>query len=308
MRRFLGVLVLLGLAGTLGFFVLTIPRGLPAAELATLPEGDAARGETWFWAGGCGSCHAPERARGDDKFLLGGGLELVTEFGTFVAPNISPHPEDGIGGWNAAEFANAMKRGISPEGRHYYPAFPYASYTRMELADIADLWAFLQTLPPVEGRAADSALNFPYNIRRGLGLWKLAFLDDAPVVAVDPADPVLVRGRYLVEGAGHCAECHSPRNFGGAVDTALWLAGAPAADGPGRIPNITPGEGGIGSWSPGDLTYYFETGFTPDFDSVGGSMVSVQDNLSRLDAADRAAIAAYLGAVPPHASAAPTAP
>ena len=224
---------------------------------------------------------------------------LATGFGDFVAPNISMHPEDGIGSWSAGDFANALLRGVSPEGAHYYPAFPYASYTRMDIADVADLWAFWQTLPAVAGVAPASDLRFPFNIRRGVGLWKLAYLHDDPLVAVTGEDPALLRGRYLVEAAGHCGECHTPRGIGGAMDAARWLAGAPAADGPGRIPNITPGEGGIGGWSAGDIAFYLELGFTPDFDSVGGSMVSVQDNMSRLGAEDRDAIAAYVQAVPP---------
>ena len=303
MRRFLGALAGIALFGGIAFFLLTMPRGLSSREIAALPEGDAARGETWFWAGGCGSCHAADRARGEDKLTLGGGHVLATEFGDFVAPNISMHAEDGIGAWSTADFVNAMKKGVSPDGRHYYPAFPYASFTRMETSDVVDLWAFMRTLPEVEGRAADSDLAFPFNIRRGIGLWKLAFLDDDPVVDVPFDDPVLRRGRYIAEGAGHCAECHTPRGLSGQLDTARWMAGAPVADGPGNVPNITPGDGGIGEWSVADFAYYLETGFTPSFDTVGGSMVSVQDNMSMLEPADREAIAAYFLALPALASA-----
>jgi mono/diheme cytochrome c family protein len=265
------------------------------------PEGDAVRGEAVFWAGGCESCHAAKGAKGDDRLKLGGGQVLATPFGDFVVPNISSDPGDGIGDWTDADFANAMTRGLSPEGRHYYPAFPYASYARMTPQDIADLRAFLATLPAVAGRAPGHDLTFPYSFRRGLGLWKLGFLSDAPAVAVDTADPAVARGQYLVEGPGHCGECHTPRNFAGAVDTTRWLGGAPAAEGEGRVPNITPG-GDLGGWSAGDIEYYLETGFTPDFDTVGGAMVAVQENMAMLEAGDRAAIAAYLKAVPAVAS------
>lgn len=290
---------LLALAGLGGFWALTIPRGLSPEALAALPEGDAARGETLFWAGGCDSCHAPRGASGEDLKRLGGGLELVTDFGTFVAPNISPDPDDGIGAWTAGDFANAMLRGVSPDGRHYYPAFPYASYARMTPGDVADLWAYLQTLPPVEGKAPPHRLGFPFNIRRGVGLWQLAFLSPDPVIEVDGDDPALLRGRYLVEGPGHCGECHTPRNLAGALDLGRWLAGAPNPDGEGRIPNVTPG-GAIADWSTEDIAYYLETGFTPDFDSVGGSMAAVQRNMAELPAADREAMAAYLKVVPAH--------
>lgn len=300
--RVVGWGVVLALLGAAAFWIATIPRPLSDAAAAALPPGDAARGETWFWAGGCVACHAEARAQGDARFRLGGGQELETDFGTFAVPNISPHPRDGIGAWSEADFANAMLRGVSPEGEHYYPAFPYASYIRMQPADVADLWAYLQTLPPVEGRAPETRLSFPYSIRRGVGLWKLAFLSPDPVVAVDESDPALLRGRYLVEGPGHCGECHTPRNVAGAMETGRWLAGAPNPEGSGRIPNITTGEGGIGSWSEDDIAYYLESGFTPDFDSVGGSMAAVQRNISMLAGADRDAIAAYLKAVPPQSS------
>jgi mono/diheme cytochrome c family protein len=195
-----------------------------------------------------------------------------------------------------------MLRGVSPDGRHYYPSFPYTSFTRMQPGDVADLWAFLGTLPAVAGRHPGPDLAFPYGFRRGLGLWKLAFLSDAPAVTVNTSDPAVARGQYLVEGPGHCGECHTPRNFAGALDDSRWLAGAPSPEGPGRVPNITGGEGGIGDWSAGDIAYLLESGFKPDFDTVGGSMVDVQKNLAMLPEADHDAIAAYLKAVPPQAS------
>lgn len=300
--RIVVVLAGLGLISASAFYAATVPRGLPDAVLAQADGGSAGRGETWFWAGGCASCHAAEDAEGDDRLALGGGLVLKTDFGDFVAPNVSMHPRDGIGAWSAGDFAAAVLLGVSPNGAHYYPSFPYTSFARMDPADVADLWAFWQTLPAVEGRPAGHDLDFPYSFRRGIGLWKRAFLDDAPVVEVDVADPLLVRGRYLVEGAGHCGACHTPRMVAGGQDLTRWLAGGPAPEGDGRIPNITPGEGGLGGWSEGDVAYYLESGFTPDFDTVGGAMVDVQKNLEMLEAADREAIAAYLKAVPPHAS------
>lgn len=296
--RALGWLILVLLAGAAGFWFASAPRTLPEATLAALPQGDAVRGETWFRAGGCASCHAAVGAKGDDRLKLGGGRTLVTDFGTFSVPNISPDPADGIGSWTVGDFANAMLRGVAPGGVHLYPAFPYASYTRMRPQDVADLRAYLRTLPPVAGKAPPSDLKFPFGIRRGLGLWKLAFLSDAPVVTLDTSDPKLARGQYLVEGPGHCGECHTPRNVAGALDRARWLGGAPNPEGKGRIPNITP-TGEFGDWSESDIVYFLESGFTPDFDSVGGSMVEVQENMAMLPGSDREAIAAYLKAVPP---------
>lgn len=297
--RALGWLLPVVVAGAAGLWFASAPRTLPETTLAALPQGDPARGETWFWAGGCASCHAAVDAKGDERLKLGGGRQLATEFGTFSVPNISPDPADGIGDWSAGDFANAMLHGVAPGGVHLYPAFPYASYTRMKPADVADLWAYLRTLPPVAGKAPASELGFPFNIRRGIGLWKLAFLSDAPAVALDTSDdPRLARGQYLVEGAGHCGECHTPRNFAGALDKTRWLGGAPNPEGKGRIPDITP-TGDFGDWTEADIVYFLESGFTPDFDSVGGSMVEVQENMAMLEGSDREAIAVYLKAIPP---------
>lgn len=298
MRRLLLILAALALAGLAGFYALTIPRGLSAAEIAALPAGDAGRGERIFQAGGCASCHAPAGAKGEDRLRLGGGQVLRTDFGDFVVPNISNDPKDGIGGWSTGDLANAMLRGVSPQGTHFYPAFPYTSYARMAPGDIADLRAYLATLPAVAGRQPDHALRFPFNLRRGLGLWKLAFLSPKPVLDLPGADPAVKRGQYLVEGPGHCGECHTPRGFAGQLDYARWLGGAPAAEGDGKVPNITRG-GALADWSAGDIAYYLESGFTPDYDSVGGAMVEVQENMALLPAEDREAIAAYLLAVPP---------
>lgn len=298
--RFLLGLVALGAAGFGVFLALTAPgRGDPAA-LAGL-SGDAARGEAVFHIGGCASCHAAPGAEGAARRILSGGLALTTPFGTFVAPNISPGPE-GIGGWSLAAFDDAMRRGVSPEGRHYYPAFPYTSYARMAAEDVADLFAFLGTLPVSDAPSGDHRLSFPFSIRRGLGLWKLAYLSGDPVRPSD--DPVVARGRYLVEGPGHCGECHTPRTPFGGPDLSLWLAGAPNPDGKGRIPNLTPHPGGLG-WSAADIAEYLKSGFTPDYDVAGGSMAEVVKNTAALPDADRAAIAAYLKALPPIAGAAP---
>ena len=216
-----------------------------------------------------------------------------------MAPNISPHPTDGIGGWSVEDLANAMVEGVSPEGEHYYPAFPYASYARMELGDIADLHAFMQTLPPVEGRAPDHSLAFPYNVRRGIGLWKVLHLSREPVLDLANANEQVKAGQYLVEGPSHCGECHTPRDLSGGIVKSDWLAGAVAAEGDGRVPNITPQGSDVGNWSESDIAEYLKSGFTPEFDSAGGAMADVVKNTSMLSDEDRAAIAAYLKAVPP---------
>ena len=295
--------VVLGALAAIVLWVLSAPNPLSAEKVAVLPRGDAARGETVFWAGGCTSCHSARGSKGDDKLVLAGGLELKTPFGTFRAPNISPDLENGLGNWSLEDFANSMKRGVSPSGQHHYPAFPFTSYARMTDGDVADLFAFLKTLPSSANAVPDHDLGFPFNIRRGLGLWKLIYLDPAPVVTLDNPDEKLARGRYLVEALGHCGECHTPRNPIGGPDKTRWLAGGEGPETtssgkPEKIPNITPHQTGLGDWSEKDISYGLETGFTPEFDSFGSSMVAVQENMAKLSAVDREAIAAYLKAVP----------
>ena len=298
--RSLRALVVLIALVFLAAWWLTQPQAITQDDLPE-HEPDPVAGERAFWAGGCASCHATpvdgKRAQGNDKLLLGGGLELDTPYGVFRVPNISSHPDDGIGRWTLVDFVNAMQRGISPDGRHYYPSFPYTSYARMPVEDVMDLRAFLETLPPVEGRVEPHSLGFPWSIRRGIGAWKRRYLDVEPVMPGASAT-LVERGRILVEGAGHCGECHTPRDRFGGLMRERWLAGAPNPEGKGRVPNITPGGDNISQWSAADIAYYLESGFTPEFDTVGGSMVAVQENTAKLSGEDRAAIAAYLKALP----------
>ncbi|MCI1001791.1 MULTISPECIES: c-type cytochrome [Ochrobactrum] len=292
--------------GAAAFWILTTPQKVDSTVLASMKPGDTVRGEQVFWAGGCASCHAAPGAAGDARKVLAGGYELVSDFGTFVVPNISPS-EQGIGTWTIQDFANAMLKGVGKQGEHLYPSFPYTSYTRMEPQDVADLYAFMKTLPPSDNVAAPHKLGFPFNIRRSLGIWKHLYLSDAPAVDIADASDLVTRGQYLTEALGHCGECHTPRNLIGGLQTSQWLAGALSAEtgSDGKksvVPNITTGEGGIGDWSENDIAYALQSGFTPDFDSLGGSMTDVVSNMAHLTEADRAAIAAYLKAIPPHAN------
>lgn len=296
--RFLGGIVVLGALGAGAFLFLTAPERLPAETWATAGEPDLANGERLFHAGGCASCHAAPGAPDDQKRVLAGGLALKSPFGTFHAPNISPDETAGIGAWTLAEFGDAMKRGTGRNGEHLYPSFPYASYARMTVADVRDLYGYLKTLPKSGNVAPEHELPFPFNIRLALGGWKFLYLTEAPRVTLANADETVRHGQYLVEGPGHCGECHTPRDMLGGLKTDQWLAGGPNPEGEGRIPDITPVEGRFGSWSAGDIVNYLETGFTPEFDSVGGAMVSVQKNMAQLPKEDREAIAAYLKAIP----------
>ena len=259
---------------------------------ASLPDHvpDPVNGERLFHAGGCASCHGNR---------LEGGLEISTAFGIFRVPNISPDPEAGIGGWDKLDFINAMKSGVSPAGRHYYPAFPYTSYARMRVEDLLDLKTWLDAYEPVSTAVRGHEISFPWTIRRGIGLWKRFYLDPSPVLDVPAEATQLQHGRYLVEAVSHCGECHTPRNRFGGLQTQYWLAGGSNPDGEGRVPNITPHRDGLADWSERDISRYLKSGFTPEYDTVGGSMADVQENLARLPDSDREAIAAYLLAVPP---------
>jgi mono/diheme cytochrome c family protein len=300
-KRLFAAFAVLAILGGTTFWILTIPHPVPAALLKTALAGhqpDLKNGELLFHIGGCASCHAAKGAKDADRLKLLGGQALATPFGTFHVPNISPDPATGIGNWTIGEVSSAIVSGVSPDGRHYYPAFPYASYARLKIEDAIDLAGYLKTLPPVVNQVAGHDLKFPFNIRRGLGLWKLLYLRTGPVVELTNPTEAVGRGQYIVEGPGHCGECHTPRNLIGGPDLSRWLAGAAVLDGAGRVPDITPAPKALAGWSATDIAYFLEVGFTPGGDSVGGAMVEVVDNMARIPQSDRAAIAAYLKAIP----------
>jgi mono/diheme cytochrome c family protein len=308
-RAWWWALLVVGIAGAIVFYLLTMPKTVPASELPAHTP-DLANGEHMFTAGGCAECHAVPLAKckdtkTKDKHVLAGGRCLKTPFGVFNVPNISPDKETGIGSWSTLDFVNAMKRGIAPGGSHLYPAFPYTSYQRMTYEDLIDLKAFLDSLPAVKNKVPPHELSFPYNIRRGVGLWQLLYVDGKTFAPDPKASAELNRGAYLVEGPGHCGECHSPRNFLGGIIQSEAFAGARNPEGKGRIPNITPSHDGIGDWSADDIAYLLETGNTPDFDVIGGAMAPVQENMAKLKPEDRTAIAAFLKALPPRPDAVP---
>lgn len=292
MRKFLSVCLLLAGVSATALWVLSRPVPLADDAMAGL-TGISEHGETVFWAGGCASCHADPDAKGEDKLILSGGYRIESPFGTFITPNISPGPA-GLGGWSELDLANALKAGVSPERTHLYPSLPYTTYIRMTLQDVADLKSFLDTLPVSDQPSLSHELSFPFNIRRGLGLWKQVNLT-SDWILTDLASPQIERGRYLVEALGHCGECHTPRDMTGGLDRSRWMQGAPNPSGKGKIPAIDPQSL---KWSASDIAYYLETGFTPDYDSAGGQMTKVVESLSHLSPEDRNAIAAYLKALP----------
>jgi mono/diheme cytochrome c family protein len=283
--------VVLGLAV---FWLLTIPATVPASALGAHTP-NIENGRTMYYAGGCSSCHAVPKQK--DGMKLGGGLALRSPFGTFYVPNISPDPKDGIGGWSEAQFVTALTKGTSPSGQHLFPAFPYTAYQHATISDLRDLFAFLKTLPPVSGKVRDHDLRFPFNIRRAVGLWKLLFLHDRPYDPDPSKSAQWQRGAYLTNALAHCAECHSPRNFLGAIVQSRRFAGGPAPDGNGGVPNITATK--LKDWKVEDVAAMLADGTTPDADLVGGSMAEVVSNTAHLSKDDRLAIGEYIKSLPP---------
>lgn len=277
-----------GLLLALAAPVLAADEETPSPDAASA----AARGHYVLFAAGCIACHTKE---GDTAKPLAGGRALKTEFGTFYTPNITQDKETGIGDWTETQFVAALTHGVAPDGKPLYPAFPYTSYAGMRPQDVQDLWAYLKTVEPVSNDVPPHALKFPYNFRSGVSLWKKLYFHPQPFKPNPKKSEAWNRGAYLVETQSHCGECHTPRNFMGAMESGRRLMGGKGPEGD-KIPNITPDKkDGIGAWSKSDLTYFLKTGFLPKGDVVGGSMYDVvNDSTSHLTDADRDAIAVYL--------------
>lgn len=256
---------------------------------------DAKRGEYIFALGGCQGCHTADKEK-----PLAGGRALKTPFGTFYTPNITPDPGTGIGRWTDADLKRALHEGVSPDGSHYFPAFPYTSYTGMTDQDIRDLRAYLFTRQPIVQRNRDHDLDPPFGWRYLMTGWKALFFTEGPQPVPANATAEVRRGAYIVQALGHCGECHTPRNRLGGLDRERWLGGT--SDGPGgAVPNISPHpDKGIGKWSPADIAGLLQSGMTPDGDFVGGEMAEVVEHGgSKMTAEDLNAVAAYLKAIPP---------
>jgi len=255
------------------------------------------QGEYLFRAAGCANCHTDEKNKGAP---LAGWRALETPFGTFYSPNITPDPETGIGRWSEVDFVRALREGISPEGGHYYPAFPYASYTQLTDADLRAIRIYLSNQKPV--RQANKPHELPWYLRSraSLRIWKMLFFNPGPFQPQPDQSAAWNRGAYLATAVAHCGECHTPRNFlGGFKESQRFAGNHDSVDGA-DVPNITPDKKtGIGKWSQSDLVEYLETGAMPDGDYAGNVMAEVIDNsLSHLTKDDRKAIAVYVMSLP----------
>jgi mono/diheme cytochrome c family protein len=265
-----------------------------AATAPALAQGDAKRGEYLMKAGGCLGCHTEEK-KGAAPFA--GGRALKTPFGTFYGPNITPHPQAGIGRWTEADFIRAMRHGTRPDGANYFPAFPYPSFTKISDGDLRDLWAYLRTLPPSAQPSRDHDLWFFFGWRFLVTVWKWFFFTPGPFTGLAGASEIVNRGAYLVQALGHCGECHTPRNFLGGPRTSRFLAGGKTPEGK-DVSNLTPT--GLKKWSDKDLADFLTIGQTPDGDVPAEAMGEVITNTTgQLTPQDLAAMIAYLRSLPP---------
>jgi mono/diheme cytochrome c family protein len=265
---------------------------------ALAQDADPKRGKSLFSAAGCAACHTDVKNKGAP---LAGGRKLKTPFGTFYSPNITPDPLYGIGRWSDKDFIRALREGVAPDGRHYFPVFPYPSYTGITDRDLMDIKAYLFTFPAKATPNKPHKAAPPYGWRFLVPVWKALYFSPGPF-RPDPARPeIWNRGAYLVTALAHCGECHTPRGLFGAIRTDLSLAGNTEGPEGGIVPNITPDrETGIGRWTDGDIKDLLKLGMLPDGDFVGGAMGEVVDGTtSRLSDGDLKAVIHYLRSLPP---------
>jgi mono/diheme cytochrome c family protein len=264
-----------------------------AGTAATADTADE-HGRYVFFAAGCVACHTAD-------LTLAGGRPLETPFGTFYPPNITPSREHGIGSWEGEDFERALRHGINPSGEHYYPAFPYPSYTRMNRADMQALYSYLMRQSPVARKNRSHELHWPFSSRPLVSYWKSDGFRPGAFVPDPARSAQWNRGAYLARALGHCSECHTHRGFLGIPASDRYLAGT--CSGPeGRItPNITPDrQTGIGNWSCEQVVRFLETGRRPDGSFTGSKMAEVLGtSCMRLTGYDRQSLAIYLQSLPP---------
>ncbi len=276
----------------------TASLGLPGPGHAADPPAAVERGRYLVHAGGCLSCHTADRP---DAIPLAGGRAIATAFGTFHAPNLTPDRSTGIGGWTDEDLGRALREGIAPDGRYYYPVFPYPAYTGMSDADVAAIGAYLRSLKPVRQATPEHDLPWYLSSRRVMLGWNLLNFSAGRFVPDRSRSAEWNRGAYLVRHLGHCGECHTPRNALGAPDRDRDLAGNPEGPDGEKIPDITQDrDSGIGRWSRDEIVMFLEYGVLPDGDFAGSSMSDViSDNTAQLTPEDRGAIATYLKSLGP---------
>jgi mono/diheme cytochrome c family protein len=266
------------------------PTGVPADFTAADP---VARGRYLAQAADCEACHTAE---GGKPFA--GGRPFVTDFGTLYSPNITPDKDTGIGNWSDADFLKAVHEGVTPSGEHLYPAFPYAAYTYLADDDVLAIRKYLATVAPVKNEAPQNALEAPFNQRWLMAFWSDFYNPDKRFEPVADQSPEWNRGAYLVEGLGHCGDCHTPRTALQSLDNRHKFAGGMAEGW--RAYNLSSDkDSGIGSWSEADLIQYLTTGHSMNRGTAFGPMAqAVHLSFANLTASDVRAIVTYVRSVP----------
>lgn len=244
-----------------------------ANESAASKE-SVSRGKYLSDIAGCKSCHTI--GSGD---IFGGGKVTESPFGDFYSPNISSDKTHGIGKWSLEDFNNALTQGVSPEGQHYYPAFPYPSYQSLMAYDVEALYNYLLATPPSQTPSKPHDIAFPYSIRNILAAWKWLYMDEGKMPQKN-ADEKQNNGRYLIYAVAHCDQCHSPRTLLGGVDIDERLNGGLYNGSDSNAPSLLPSRGGLKGWSIDDLETYLLLGEDPNGDYVGGAMVDVIDHVT----------------------------
>lgn len=252
------------------------------------------RGEYLARAGDCVSCHT---APGAAPFA--GGLRLDTPFGYMLSPNITPDPDTGIGRWSSADFYRALHDGVNKHGKDMYPTMPYDFYTKVTRADVDALYAYLRTVKPVRNAVDINHLYFPFNQRWAMGVWRELYFTEGTFRPDMTKSASWNRGAYLVEGLGHCSDCHSPRNLMGGIEKNRDFTGA-VIDGWFALDLTSDIATGLGAWSVDEIAAYFKTGVAKGKTTTLGPMAEViRNSLAYLTDEDRRAMGEYLKSVPP---------
>lgn len=282
------------------FFALLFLMTLAQSALAR----EFKKGEMLFRAAGCANCHA---SSGEGEPDLGGGTPIVSNFGTFYAPNISRNLANGIGGWTDDDFIAALREGVSPQGEHYFPAFPYPSYSKMTDDDILAIKNYIFSLPSSPQKNLEHVKGF-LTKRPLMFAWKARYFQNpsgnpkedikvarGPITEDKAESTSWNRGAYLVEAVAHCTECHTPRDSLGGLIPSMWMAGAPVGLSGKIAPNITPDiRSGTGKWTKSDWEVFLRSARTPKGISVPGEMQQIIKGLDLLSASDISAMAEYL--------------
>ena len=292
-----GILVLLLVGAGLFFFLPARLEAVQASPAQLTGQALIERGRYLTVASDCTACHT---VKGGQPFA--GGLPFKLPFGTIYSTNITPDKETGIGSWSDAEFVRAMRHGVGKDGQNLYPAFPYSSFTKLSTDDILAIRAYLATLEPVHQTAPANTLSFPFNQRWLMRGWNLLFASKGPMAPDPGQSPEWNRGRYLVEAAAHCGECHTPRNFLYGLSETRGYAGETTQGW--KAYNISSDtRSGIGAWSVDELAAYLAHGYAAGHGAAGGTMQeAVEMSLSKLTPQDIRAIAVYVKSLPPRSS------